>query len=198
MATNKKQKALRGYVIVAFTASCLKLRWLDCVLRISLWSCSVWPDLAKFHHFGKYLKIFGNIFKVYLVLGKVFNSLWHNLYAVGQILIAENGQKLRIQFGHLVTLIMFDLDLMERSYLSLESISMKAYSVKLYGSLNCLSCNYSKILNVNFHIRWECSINKLWPNCHTLRTKKFHWIGPGCTAVRWKIPVCSNLGGSAL
>ena len=115
-----------------------------------------------------------NIISVYLVLGKVFNSLWHNLYAVGQILIAENGQKLRIQFGHLVTLIMFDLDLMERSYLSLESISMKAYSVKLYGSLNCLSCNYSKILNVNFHIRWECSINKLWPNCHTLRTKNFH------------------------
>ena len=33
----------------------------------------VWPDLVKFHHFGKYLKIFGNIFKFYLVLGKVSN-----------------------------------------------------------------------------------------------------------------------------
>ena len=50
---------------------------------------AVWPDLAKFHHFGKYLKIFGNIFKVYLVLGKVFNSLWHNLYAIGHIFIAK-------------------------------------------------------------------------------------------------------------
>ena len=67
--------------------------------------CSV-TDLAKFHHFGKYLKIFGNIFKVYLVLGKVFNSLWHNLYAIGQIFIAENGQILKTQFGHLVTLMM--------------------------------------------------------------------------------------------
>ena len=46
---------------------------------------SVWPDLAKFHCFGKYLKIFGNISKVYLVLDKVFNSLWHNLYAFEQI-----------------------------------------------------------------------------------------------------------------
>ena len=29
------------------------------------------PDLVKFHHFDQYLKIFGNIFKVYLVLGKI-------------------------------------------------------------------------------------------------------------------------------
>ena len=61
------------------------------------------PDLAKFHHFGKYLKIFGNIFKVYLVLGKVFNSLWHNLYACEQIVIGVNGQILKTQSGHLVT-----------------------------------------------------------------------------------------------
>ena len=52
---------------------------------------SVWPDLAKFHHFG-------NRLKVYLVLGKVFSSLWHNLYAIGQIFIAENGQILKTQF----------------------------------------------------------------------------------------------------
>ena len=60
--------------------------------------------MAKFHHVGKYLEIFGNIFKVYLVLGKVLNSLVHNLYAIGQIFIAENGQILKTQFGHLVTL----------------------------------------------------------------------------------------------
>ena len=42
-------------------------------------SQAVWPDLAKFHCFGKYLKIFGSIFKVYLVEGKVFYLLWHNL-----------------------------------------------------------------------------------------------------------------------
>ena len=51
---------------------------------------TVWPDLAKFHHFGKYLKIFGNIFKVYLVLGNVFNSIWQYLYAIGHIFITEN------------------------------------------------------------------------------------------------------------
>ena len=36
---------------------------------------TVWPDLVKFHHFGIYLKIFGNIFKVYLVTSKVSDSL---------------------------------------------------------------------------------------------------------------------------
>ena len=55
-------------------------------------------------HFGQYLKIFGNILKVYLVLGKVFSSLSYNLYAFGQIFNAENGQILKTQSGRLVTL----------------------------------------------------------------------------------------------
>ena len=57
--------------------------------------------MAKFHHVG-------NIFKVYLFLGKVFNSLWHNLYAIAHNFIAENGQILKTQFGHLVTLFVID------------------------------------------------------------------------------------------
>ena len=64
----------------------------------------VWPDLAKFHHYDKYLKIFGNIFKVYLVLGKVSNLLWRNLWAIGQFFVTEKGQILTTKFGHLVTL----------------------------------------------------------------------------------------------
>ena len=64
-------------------------------LLLSRWP--VWPDFAKFHCFGKYLNIFGNLFKVYLVLGKVFNSLWHNLYAFGQIYIAVNCKILKAQ-----------------------------------------------------------------------------------------------------
>ena len=51
------------------------------------------------------LKIFGNLFKVNLVLGKVLNSLWHILYAFGQIFIAVNGQILKTQSFHLVTLV---------------------------------------------------------------------------------------------
>ena len=72
-------------------------------------SLSVWPDSAKFHHFGKYLKIFGNIFKVYLVWVKVFTSLGHNLYAFGQFFIAENGLILKTKFGHLVTLLTMNI-----------------------------------------------------------------------------------------
>ena len=61
-------------------------------------------SVTKFHHFGQYLKIFVKIFKVYLVLGKGLSSLWYNLYAFGQIFIAKNGQILKTQSGHLVTL----------------------------------------------------------------------------------------------
>ena len=35
----------------------------------------MWPDLAKFRQFSKNLEIFGNIWKVYLIVGKVVNLL---------------------------------------------------------------------------------------------------------------------------
>ena len=41
---------------------------------------------------------------VYFFLGKVLNSLFHNLSAFGQIFIAGNGQILKTQYGDLVTL----------------------------------------------------------------------------------------------
>ena len=72
--------------------------WLFVCLR------ALWPDLAKFHHFDQNLKIFGNIIKLYLVLGKVFSSLWYKFFALGQFFIAWNGQILKTQSGRLVTL----------------------------------------------------------------------------------------------
>ena len=60
--------------------------------------------MAKFQHFGKYLKSLA-IFEVYLVLGNDFGLLWHNLNALGQFFIAVNGQMLRVQSGHMVTLL---------------------------------------------------------------------------------------------
>ena len=33
----------------------------------------MWPDLAKFRHFGIILKVFGNYVRPYLVLGK---NIW--------------------------------------------------------------------------------------------------------------------------
>ena len=45
-------------------------------------------------------RIFKNLFKVCLALDKIFNSLWYNLLAFGQIFIAVNGQILKTQSGH--------------------------------------------------------------------------------------------------
>ena len=37
---------------------------------------AVWPDLAKFRHFGKSFKVFCNFKKLYLLLGNILNLLW--------------------------------------------------------------------------------------------------------------------------
>ena len=37
------------------------------------------PDLGKFRHFGKTSKLFGYYLRVYFVLGKILNPIWHIL-----------------------------------------------------------------------------------------------------------------------
>ena len=37
---------------------------------------TVWPDLATFGHFGNENKVFGNFWRVYLVLDKILNLFW--------------------------------------------------------------------------------------------------------------------------
>ena len=36
----------------------------------------MWPDLAKFRHFGKSLKVFGTVLMVYFLFGKMLSVLW--------------------------------------------------------------------------------------------------------------------------
>ena len=50
-----------------------------CTKVISYTSRAVWPDLAKFHHFGKTLIVFGYSLKIYFLLGKVLNPIVQNL-----------------------------------------------------------------------------------------------------------------------
>ena len=39
----------------------------------------VWPDLAKFCHFGKILNVFCNFSRFYLLFSKILNLLWQRL-----------------------------------------------------------------------------------------------------------------------
>ena len=48
-------------------------------------STSVRPDLAKFHHLGNILKVFGHFLNKYLLFGKIVNLLWQIFYAFGKI-----------------------------------------------------------------------------------------------------------------
>ena len=55
----------------------------------------MWPDLAKYRHFTTTLKNFGHFERVQLVIAKVLSLLWLILYAIGQLLIVENGKMLK-------------------------------------------------------------------------------------------------------
>ena len=81
----------------------------------------IWGILSSVARFVKipslfqYLKIFANIFEVYLILGKVLCSLWYNLYAFGEIFIAENDQILKTKSGRLVALILSPIPPMKKN-----------------------------------------------------------------------------------
>ena len=56
---------------------------------------AVWPDLAKFRHFGTILQVFGQFLTVYLLLVKLVNLLWQICYNTGLIFIVANGPILK-------------------------------------------------------------------------------------------------------
>ena len=94
-------------------------------LIITLWpsfencqSTSVWPDSAKFHHFGEIFKIYCNFIRVKLVFGKLFNLLWKIQCAFGPLYDVVNGQILSKHFRHLVTLVHLN-----QSHFSISSLS---------------------------------------------------------------------------
>ena len=62
----------------------------------------VWPDLAKSRHFWKNFKVFGHFKKFCIGFGKLLNLLWQMFYAIGQIFIAVNCQRMK---HNLVTVI---------------------------------------------------------------------------------------------
>ena len=72
-----------------FWAELNPLRYVD-EWKLDLW-ITVWPDLGKFRHFGQNLNLFGNILRVYLVLGTILKVPCQLLYAFGLMFIDVNG-----------------------------------------------------------------------------------------------------------
>ena len=66
---------------------------------------AVWPDLAKFRHFGKKINFFGHFLSNYLVFGKIVNLLWQIFDTFGQNFLVRNGHTLKQKCSHLVTLV---------------------------------------------------------------------------------------------
>ena len=82
-------------------------RWRQKEEDIRRGSKTVWPDLAKFRHFGTPLKIFGH-FERLQVFGKILRWFGQILYAIGQIFIKVNGQRLSKYSSYLVTMVRSD------------------------------------------------------------------------------------------
>ena len=55
----------------------------------------VWPDIARFRHFGEIFKVLGNYSRVYFLLGTILNLLSQILCTFGRIFVDLNGQLLK-------------------------------------------------------------------------------------------------------
>ena len=64
----------------------------------------MWPDLAKFRHFGNKNSVFDNCQRVHLVFGKKIWTQFGSFYVIGQIFIALNCQTSKKWSCHLVNL----------------------------------------------------------------------------------------------
>ena len=53
---------------------------------------SVWPDLAKFRHFGKSLQVFGKFLLVYFFFGKMVSILWQICDIIRLNFVVANSQ----------------------------------------------------------------------------------------------------------
>ena len=53
---------------------------------------SVWPDLAKFCHFGTIVKVLGAFLKAHLLFGKILILLLLKCFTIGQVFIVVDGQ----------------------------------------------------------------------------------------------------------
>ena len=68
----------------------LRVAYLKAVFALKRGPMVVWPDSAKFCHFGKSLQVFGYFLTVYFLFGKILSLLWQNCD-----IIVGNGQTLK-------------------------------------------------------------------------------------------------------
>ena len=128
---------------------------------------ALWPDLAKFRHFGKILDIFGDFWG----FGKKFNLLWHILNAIGQIFIVVQGQISKIHtaiWSHCLA-----------AFVTVFESEQKSWLVHIIADTNLIedgsACFYKIRLNRNNNIFWivvEVKWSACLPSTPTIRV----WI----------------------
>ena len=76
----------------------------SCALQ-QCWLWAEWPDLAKFHHFGNILKVFGNFWGVLEYFVKLRTIMLANVLGYWANFHYQNGQILKRYSSDLVTLV---------------------------------------------------------------------------------------------
>ena len=79
------------YDVIISVCLCMHLSVWIYTFFLSTYSRAVWPDLAKFRHFGNILKVSRDYLRAYLVFGKKLSLLWPIFYVIWQFFIAANG-----------------------------------------------------------------------------------------------------------
>ena len=52
----------------------------------------MWPDLAKFHHFGEILSIFGHSLRAKIAFGNILNLFWPIVYVWAECLLLQTAE----------------------------------------------------------------------------------------------------------
>ena len=81
---------------LTFIFSLVKILPASSIVRSFVRPISVWPDLAKFRHFGKALKLFEQFLKALISFGKKLNPLWQIFRLLGQFAVFEMAKYLKI------------------------------------------------------------------------------------------------------
>ena len=102
----------------------------------------MWPDLAKFHLFGKVLILF-----------------WQINYAIGQIFIPVNSQILFKSPIHLVTLVPFETE-QRKPFNGMRTMNLEQRSFKTHSNLFLSEAKYLLKRLVSFNVS-RCSFGRI-------------------------------------
>ena len=162
-------------------------------------SWAVWPNLAKFHHFGNILWIFVKCLWVYSEFGKCLNLHWQNVYVSGQPFKAVHSQILKNNktiWSHCSWAPFVGSFSTHSRQCNLKPMSLTNFSLAMMKSITLIGCcRSSDYFLTNYAALFQHSIAMLCWNVLMTSTyvKTFKVVMNGIRTEPWMSVVGSNL-----